>query len=986
MDSSAHLTVDQLINLQDGSLDAAAQAAVAEHLASCAECRARADFSEPSTKVGFVSSVYDGRAPSSVDAGAAQGADRFERGSAVGRYLVIDVLGAGGMGVVYRAFDPELDRKVAIKLLQARPALGELSGGQAWLQREAQAMARLSHPNVLAVHDVGTLPGDRVFLAMELVDGTTLRVWLKEKKRSWREVVPVLLAAGEGLAAAHRAGLVHRDFKPDNVLVGKDGRVKVMDFGLARLARTGDGALRDDDTDDEASAQKSARDGSAPPKRGDAGLLGQLSPLTADLTAAGTVLGTPAYMAPELWDRPADAKSDQFAFGVALYESLFHARPFDKDAIARRVTSKAPLVPRPPQSEVAVPKRLTRIAMRALADQASDRFASMDELLTELAADPEAVRRRVAVVAAVAVLVVGAIAGTVGITSSRNRLCNGVDARLAGVWDAQKKRAVEDAFRSTGRPYADTAFAGVARALDAYSGDWVAMTTESCRATRVTGEQSDDVLALRQSCLDDRLAELTALVALFSKADASLVEKADKAAYALEPLKRCANVAALQAPAQPPADAASLPKLDDMHHKLAEAKAAHDAGQFDVAIAAADAAARSAGELTFAPGEAEALLVRGQALHAAGKAAEAAKSLGDAAFAALRGKRDDVAAEAAFAAAGNAGDSLGKDELARVWLGIGDAALARIGGDRLLELRGLEAAGVVAGARGELVVAGELHERALAKARELFGRDDHPALWRNEQLLAATWAKGGAYEKARPHYQTALALKEKISGPDHPDVALILSSLGACDDHLGDVDQARASLARALVIREKNFGKDSPKLVATLNNIADLERKQGKLDDALAQAQRGYTIAGKVPGPTHPLTHTIATTLAEVWRAQGKRTQARALFDDVIAAEEKASSPVLATTLASRAELALDDRSFAEAAAFDERAIAALEKSGGKDAPDLWRPLLGLGLAKQAQGRAQEAHALFDRALAIGTKAQVSDVELKPARDALAKP
>ena len=153
----------------------------------------------------------------------------LERGRTIDRYVVIEQLGRGGMGVVYRAYDPELDRSVAIKVLRA----ARTDQARARLLREAQALARLTHPNVVAVHDAGTF-GDEVFIATELVDGTTLKAWLREKPRTRREILAVLVAAGDGLDGAHRAGLVHRDFKPDNVMIGKDGRARVLDFGLAR--------------------------------------------------------------------------------------------------------------------------------------------------------------------------------------------------------------------------------------------------------------------------------------------------------------------------------------------------------------------------------------------------------------------------------------------------------------------------------------------------------------------------------------------------------------------------------------------------------------------------------------------------------------------------------------------------------------------------------------------------------------------------------
>jgi serine/threonine protein kinase len=233
-----------------------------------------------------------------------------ERGTVIGRYVVLAELGAGGMGLVYAAYDPELDRKVAIKLVRSTDdKKSTTSRGHARLVREAQALARLDHPNVVTVHDVGSF-GERVWIAMEFVDGQTLTAWVRAAPRSWRDVVAVLQPALRGLAAAHAAGLTHRDIKPDNIMVGRDGphghstdrarSVRLMDFGLA-LAQADSDPPSVDDTDH-----------------------GGRSSLALRVTRGGVFPGTPAYMSPEQFrGDPVDAKSDQFACCVVLWELLF---------------------------------------------------------------------------------------------------------------------------------------------------------------------------------------------------------------------------------------------------------------------------------------------------------------------------------------------------------------------------------------------------------------------------------------------------------------------------------------------------------------------------------------------------------------------------------------------------------------------------------------------------------------------------------------
>jgi formylglycine-generating enzyme required for sulfatase activity/tRNA A-37 threonylcarbamoyl transferase component Bud32 len=319
--------------------------------------------------------------------------DVLTKGTVVGRYLVLDRLGTGAMGVVYAAYDQELDRKIAIKILrpQARHGGKDDKGNRhERLIREAKAIAKLSHPNVVGIFDVGVHEG-QVFLAMEYLGGGTLRDWLAARKRSWREIVRMFIEVGQGLAAAHAEGLVHRDFKPDNVLLDKQGKPKVVDFGLVRQTST-------------------AFDGPAPEPAED--VAGERAPETAlaampaafgTLTRTGALTGTPAYMAPEQFrGKPVDTRTDQFAFCVALYEALYGERPFAGETVmvlAGAVTAER--IREPPKSSD-VPPWVRRCVHRGLRADPSGRFPGFEALLATLKTDPVVrLRRRVTITVAV---------------------------------------------------------------------------------------------------------------------------------------------------------------------------------------------------------------------------------------------------------------------------------------------------------------------------------------------------------------------------------------------------------------------------------------------------------------------------------------------------------------------------------------------------------------------------------------------------------
>ena len=284
----------------------------------------------------------------------------------LGRFVLLRTLGKGGMGSVFAAYDEQLDRKVALKLLHQVESTAD--GKRQRVLREAQAMARVSHPNVVHVYDVGEA-GGRIFIAMEYVEGGTLTRWQEHEPRTWQQTLSMYRQAGQGLLAAHQAGLVHRDFKPDNVLIDKDERARVADFGLARM----EGGVPTRPPTAGAGESEASGSGSGTP-----------------LTLAGTIAGTPGYMSPEQYrGESTDSRSDQFSFCVALYEALYQRLPFAGETIAEQAANvlAGKLLPSPYSSPV--PAAVYGTLLRGLAVAPADRFPSMAELLGALEPDAE---------------------------------------------------------------------------------------------------------------------------------------------------------------------------------------------------------------------------------------------------------------------------------------------------------------------------------------------------------------------------------------------------------------------------------------------------------------------------------------------------------------------------------------------------------------------------------------------------------------------
>ncbi|HYV44529.1 MAG TPA: protein kinase [Myxococcaceae bacterium] len=774
----------------------------------------------------------------------AEPAPQLERGAMLGRYLVLHQLGEGGMGVVYSAYDPELDRKVAVKLISAGASEDLAGDGQQRLLREAQAMARVSHPNVIAVYDVGTL-NNRVFVAMELVEGGTLKDWIRAKKRGTREILTTFVDAGHGLAAAHAVGLVHRDFKPENVLISKkDGRVQVTDFGLARLAGSAEEQQR----------LKGAALTSLPKRIERSGdERGRL--LDAQITQHGLVMGTPQYMSPEQHlGKDPDARSDQFSFCAALYWALYGKRPFDPVQLAaaavkldeaddktRAERSANPqvkasigkgVIAEPPK-EVKVPSDVKKAILRGLSVDPAQRYPSMEELLKRLAPREKSAQRLwvAGVVGVVAIAVPSAI-----YVFTKSAVCSGAEDKMVGVWDQARKDAIQKQFSATNIPIAAEAYRLTAASLDEYSRSWITQRTDACIATRVRGDQTDKILELRQVCLERRLKELRGLVDLLTQADKELVDRAYNSDFtgALSSLKSCADVELLTNQVSVPQDPAVQAKIEAVRGKLSDARARWAAGQFKPALQISDGAAASAREVGYNPVLSEALYVQARLEDQLGQSAQAVKTLLQAIRAGEAGRQDESRAESMVQMVSTLHNAR-QYEQALQWGDLAQGVLDRLSG----------------------------HEEAQADLAHNTGR---------------ALTKLGQWSEALKYEQKALGLFEKYAANSYKR-AKVLDGIGniydsSDDPKIRDPDKAIGAYLQATAIYEKTKGKRHPLGMQTHLNLVNAYLGRNDFQNAQEHAELAYQVALTYYGPESRRARDAMEALAPVYYGLKKYPQA----------------------------------------------------------------------------------------------------------------
>jgi tetratricopeptide (TPR) repeat protein len=787
--------------------------------------------------------------------------EALQQGTNVGRYVVLSLVGRGGMGEVYAAYHPELDRKIALKLLHAG-AGPDVAAGRARMLREAKAIARLSHPNVVGVHDAGTV-GERVYIAMEFVDGRTVAEWLREQPRDWREVRDVFLASGRGLAAAHAAGIVHRDFKPHNVMIGRDGKVRVMDFGLASSS-------------DDAPFEGATGDGGAI-VTANAALPG------VGLTRTGVLLGTPAYMAPEQFRaEPADASTDQFSFCVSLFEGLYGERPFAGETVAALAAAVTAGKPREPSQPGRAPAWLRRVIMRGLQIRREDRYPSMESLLDGLVDDPVARTKRRATWAALVVGVAAIVAGGIRLGGAERRLCQGAASRFTGIWEPAvpetgRRAAIHRAFAASGQGYAEQAFRGAARLVDEYVARWTSMYTDTCEATHVRGEQSAEVLDLRMECLNERLRNVRALSEVFSAADAKVVENAVNAAAALPALERCADVKLLQAVVKPPEDAATRRRVDELRGELAQLVALRDSGQCARAAPAAEVLIPKVRALGYAPLIAETLSASAAMGEQCGDPALMLERYKEAHTAAAASRHDEVAAVSSTNLVFFAVNRTGELPLARLWLDVARGDVARLG-------REAYPTGILALDEGQLALADRRYDRALehwARAHAIFERvlgPNHP--WTvNIEMDQGDWLeRAGHLEEALAVDQRLVVRAEQLLGAEHPELGLITNNLGEVLNLLGRYKEAEAAYSRAHQIFRKT-GADRTLLAWAMTGLGRARIDGGDAEAAVAPLEEALAIREATKAPAAQLGATRFELARALWSRPAARTRALELAD-----------------------------------------------------------------------------------------------------------
>lgn len=757
----------------------------------------------------------------------------------VGRFSVLERIGSGGMAVVYAAYDPELDRKVALKLVPLDSVSGDRDAARETLVAEARAAARLDHPNVVAVFDAG-VHDDHVYIAMEYVEGDSLAAWLGAEP-TWQEVVDVFVQIGRGLAAAHAAGIVHRDVKPSNIMLGRDAtgelRARLVDFGIARPADESGGSA-----------------------------------------------GTPGYMAPEQYrGETTDPRTDQFGFCASMWEALYGERPFGAEA---SVDALLDTIERGPDegatsARKGTPDWVRDVVARGLRSDPERRHASMAAVVELLARDRDAGKRRAVVAVAFGAVAIALAATAFAVSRDRRSgpVCTAEDPELAAAWNDERRSQASAAFGDAGLSYGPATWTYIERQLDAYQSEWMQTHESACEATHVYGTQSDDLLDRRMSCLHDRRVELSAVVDALVDADEKVVAAGLRTLRALRPVELCNDTDALIARVPPPADEAARAAWRRVSSEIAAGRVAIVSGQYAPGRARLDNVRAEVEALDYAPAEAELFNALGSVHDKMGEHELAISMLQRGLIAAERGHHDHMAALIAVNLAYIAGYRKHDIAAGAMWLDIADAKLARsntrrsaVGG----ESHNVRA--MMAYRDGRLLESIEHYRRALEMRTELFGADSvQVAATLNN--MANSYNDSGDVDKAIEFYRRALVVRRRALGDRHPYVATTLTNLGTALKLREGWKSAVDVYEEALSIRVEAFGENHVDTAWTVNNLANAYKEGGQIDRARALHERALAIRTALFGERHRDVAVSLLNIGTLIREQGDCAEALPYFE-----------------------------------------------------------------------------------------------------------
>ncbi|MBL0215569.1 MAG: serine/threonine protein kinase [Myxococcales bacterium] len=751
-------------------------------------------------------------------------------GSVIGRYQIEGPLGAGAMGVVYRAFDPVVARHVALKLIHV-----DGFADSAVVLRKAQAMGQVNHPAVVRIYDAGVTDA-QVYVAMELVEGRTLRAAFAEQARSPRAWYVLFASIAEGLAAAHDAGVVHRDFKPENVLVARDGTAKVTDFGLARVNASSN------------------------------------VPLT---PALGTqAAGTPAYMAPEqLAGESSDARSDQYSFGIVLYEALKGSRPI----VASSLEALSSAMQSPNIDWANITKGARTILTRTLAYDPHARFTSMHDVARELRklAAPARWPWAVGAVASVGLGIGVMLAPRAGPSADP---CAEAGVGVSAAWTPAQAAQLERSYAATQLPYAVHAGGTARRTLDEYATKLRAGYSEACRATHVERTQSPELLDRRAQCLDRCTSVLAATGALLERADADLVLNTTQALAKLTDVRACADRTSLADEVPPPADPLIRGRIEAIRRQLAEAGNATVTTRYPAGLALAAAAATAASEVGYRPLEAEAWFTLGSLQYAVRSTDSARATLERAALAAVAGRSRLIEAQIRERLSQVLGLTLHDVAEGQRQLDLGLALLETMQGSEATKIQLFTTQGAMLSARGDHAGALALHQRSLA----MVGQADRGVEAELEQLIADELIEMERANEALPLLERSAAAVRELVGEQHPTFAAILESMANAYQE-SDPAKAIELMLRAHAIYARVWPAESSRFAVHEANVGGLLLEYGRVDEALPYLRRALGTVERTLPPEHPAHARLLVSLGKALQHEQQFAEAAPLLESALA-------------------------------------------------------------------------------------------------------